>query len=85
VVASDAGLQMQQNLLGCSLVFISAASPHAPIPALFDRVDCVIVDGDLVVVSCTLTTISPKNCIHVRVSLILLMPLNPQQLPCSSY
>jgi hypothetical protein len=49
---------MQQNLRGCSLVFISAASPHAPIQALFDRVDRVIVDGDFVVVACTLTTVS---------------------------
>ena len=47
MVASDAVLQMQQNLRGCSIVFIAAASPRALIPALFNR---VIVDGDLVVV-----------------------------------
>ena len=38
---------MQQNLRGCSIVFIAAASPRALIPALFNR---VIVEGDLVVV-----------------------------------
>ena len=55
MVASDAVLQMQQNLRECSIVFFAAASPRALIPALFDR---VIADGDLVFAAVTLTTIS---------------------------